>query len=139
MKSLLPWQELQRGPKSAEVTVLLDYISPILTTSLYRSLKNRHWAIVLTITGRLLILLTIAFSTALLVLIPTEVTIDNVSFTATRFDPESINLETIGSLAADMYYGANFGNLIAPLGTFTNTCVPLLTTQDRRIPSDARL
>ncbi|ETS82189.1 hypothetical protein PFICI_07191 [Pestalotiopsis fici W106-1] len=143
VRSLQPWHELQRGPKSAETTLLLDYISPLLTTSLWRSLKNRHWPVFLTIVGRLLILLTIAFSTALLVLSPTEVKIQNIPFTVSGFDTESFKLDNVGPVAADMYYGVNFGNLAAPIGTTADTCVPPLSRQinkeNNNIPSNAEL
>lgn len=142
IRSLLPWQELQKGPRPAEVTLLLDYISPILTTSLWRALKNRHWAVVLTISGRLLISLAIAFSTALLILAPTSVTIDNALFSIPK-RTEAFTLDDVGPFAADMYYGVNFGKLAAPLGTFTDSYVPLIQSPagDKvgRIPSNAVL
>lgn len=138
----MPWQELQKGPRPAEVTLLLDYISPILTTSLWRASKNRHWAVVLSITGRLLISLAIAFSTALFILAPTSVTIDNVSFNIPK-PTRAFALDDVGPFAADMYYGVNFGNLAPPMGTFANAYVPLIQSRANdkigRIPSNAVL
>lgn len=56
---LMPWRELQKGPASAQKTLLLDYVSPIIPTALWDAFKNRHWAVVLSITGHLLILGTV--------------------------------------------------------------------------------
>ncbi|KAI1861168.1 hypothetical protein JX265_009787 [Neoarthrinium moseri] len=130
VRSLLPWQELRRGPKPAAKTVLLDYISPLITTSLWRALKNCHWPVVLTITGRLLILLAIAFSTGLLVLSPTEVELGDISLVAAKLDAKSFKAEDVGPVAADMYYGVQFGNLVAPVGTFRDTFVSPFTPRN---------
>lgn len=62
-KMLMPWRELQQGPASAQKTMLLDYISPILPTALIAAIKNRHWAVVMSIAGHLLILGTVSLQT----------------------------------------------------------------------------
>lgn len=58
-KILMPWKELQQGPAPVSKTLLLDYISPILPTALWASIKNRHWAVVMSTVGHLLILGTV--------------------------------------------------------------------------------
>ena len=58
-KIMMPWKELQTGPKSADKTLLLDYVSPILPVSLWVALKNKHWAIVVSLSGHLLITLAV--------------------------------------------------------------------------------
>jgi hypothetical protein len=55
----MPWEELKTGPSPAEKTLLLDYISPIPPIGLWIAIKNRHWAVVLSIVGQLLILGTV--------------------------------------------------------------------------------
>lgn len=62
-KILMPWKELQQGPAPVHKTLLLDYISPILPTSLWAAIKNRHWAVVMSTVGHLLILGTVRSST----------------------------------------------------------------------------
>lgn len=61
-KILMPWEELRTGPSSADKTLLLDYISPLLPVSLWRAIGNRHWAVVMSIAGQLLILGTVRLS-----------------------------------------------------------------------------
>jgi hypothetical protein len=39
-RQLTPWQELQNGPSTARRTVLLDYVSPILPTVIYRNTQG---------------------------------------------------------------------------------------------------
>jgi hypothetical protein len=52
----------------ADRSVLLDYISPMLIVSLSKSLKNRHFLVVLTISEFILIKILVILSTGLLVL-----------------------------------------------------------------------
>lgn len=59
-KRLMPWHELHPGPISAEKTVLLDYITPMLPTTLYRATINNHWAIVASTLGILLLQLSVS-------------------------------------------------------------------------------
>ncbi|ETS82552.1 hypothetical protein PFICI_04428 [Pestalotiopsis fici W106-1] len=141
VRSLVPWQELRQGPKPAEVTLLLDYISPLSTTIIWRGLRNRHWAVVMTVAGRFLILLTTAFSTALFVLSPTEMEFINVPMSVPTFDTESFKLDSVGPFATNMYYAVNFGNLAEPLGAFSDACVPSPTIQadTQSIPSNAKI
>jgi hypothetical protein len=61
-KILMPWEELRTGPSSADKTLLLDYISPLLPVSLWMAIRNRHWAVVMSILGQLLILGTVRLS-----------------------------------------------------------------------------
>jgi hypothetical protein len=58
-KILMPWKELQSGPASADKTLLLDYLSPIIPVSLWVALKNKHWAVVVLSSGQLLITLAV--------------------------------------------------------------------------------
>lgn len=71
-KMLMPWKELQKGPISVDKFLLLDYISPILPSSLWKAIKNRHWAVAMSILGHPLILGTLVFSTGLLILEETK-------------------------------------------------------------------
>lgn len=61
-KILMPWEELKAGPSPADKTLLLDYISPILPVSFWIAIKNRHWAVVISMLGQLLILGTVRIS-----------------------------------------------------------------------------
>ena len=79
-KMLTPWKELRAGA-SAKKTVLLDYASPILPSCLRASVGNRHWAVLSTILGSLLLRIAIVFSTGLIVLTPTTMTKQNLNVT----------------------------------------------------------
>ena len=69
-KILMPWEELRTGPSSAEKTLLLDYISPLLPVGLWMAIRNRHWAVVMSIFGQLLILGTVCLSKSPLLTAP---------------------------------------------------------------------
>lgn len=60
-KMLMPWEELRAGPSPVAKTLLLDYISPWSPIGLWMAVKNRHWAVVMSIIGQLLIMGTVCF------------------------------------------------------------------------------
>ncbi|KAL7919614.1 hypothetical protein ACQKWADRAFT_300949 [Trichoderma austrokoningii] len=128
-KILMPWEELKAGPSPAEKTLLLDYISPILPISLWVAIKNRHWAVVMSMIGQLLILGTTVFSTGFLILEPTTLTKNDETFQlSSKFQlGQSVEPETawdVGPGPAQTYYGINFYGLRFPAGTSENFIVP---------------
>lgn len=64
-KAAQPWRNLFAGPVSADSSVLLDYVTPFQAVSLFRALKNRHYAVAVTITSFFLLKFIILLSTAL--------------------------------------------------------------------------
>lgn len=58
----MPWEELKTGPSPADKTLLLDYISPILPVGFWIAIRNRHWAVVMSMLGQFLILGTVRTS-----------------------------------------------------------------------------
>ncbi|KAF4981465.1 hypothetical protein FZEAL_2708 [Fusarium zealandicum] len=136
-KMLMPWKELQQGPAPVDKSLLLDYVSPILSTALWKAIKNRHWAVVLSITGHLLILGTTQtiFSTGLLILESTEVTKQSQDFSLKgEFqikDAADVDLAfKVGPAAAQLYYGIHFQGLHYPAGTSEDIIVPELQLPD---------
>ncbi|OHE92149.1 hypothetical protein CORC01_12552 [Colletotrichum orchidophilum] len=126
-KILMPWKELRSGLSAIHKTLLLDYVSPLVTNSLWKAIKNRHWAVVSSIVGWALILLTTVFSTGLLILETTEVTKDNVEIVmTTSFDADGFDLTTVGPGPAQVYYAINFQNLPYPSGTSEDMVIPQL-------------
>ncbi|KAL6894743.1 hypothetical protein GGI43DRAFT_412098 [Trichoderma evansii] len=128
-KILMPWEELKIGPSSADKTLLLDYVSPILPISLWTAIKNRHWAVVISIVGQLLILGTTVFSTGFLILEPTTLTKTDETFQlSSKFQlSQSIDPKfawDVGPGPAQTYYGINFYGLRFPAGTSQNFVVP---------------
>lgn len=61
-RTLTPWKGLRDGPSAAERTLLLDYVSPLMLTVLWKSMKTRHWAVLTSIFGILLIQLAVCAS-----------------------------------------------------------------------------
>lgn len=59
IKILTPWQEMRRGQTTADRSVLLEYISPLMMTVIWRSVKQRHWVVTTSILGILLIQLAV--------------------------------------------------------------------------------
>ncbi|KAK1524737.1 hypothetical protein CPAR01_13685 [Colletotrichum paranaense] len=134
-KILMPWKELRSGPSDVHKTLLLDYVSPLVTTSFWKAIKNRHWAVVGSIAGWALILLTTVFSTGLLILEPTEVTSDNVDIVmTTSFDAGGFDILDMGPGPAQVYYAINFQNLPYPSGTSEDMVIPQLNAMGNGRP-----
>ncbi|KAI1319490.1 hypothetical protein F5Y16DRAFT_390811 [Xylariaceae sp. FL0255] len=122
---LVPWAELRRGPATADRSVLIDYISPLVLVVLYRATKNRHWAVTATIVGGLLIQLATIFSTGLFVLEPTTLTQGGASVSiATAFNGSDFTLtntsSNIGQNPTVLYYGERVQNLPGFAGVDVN-------------------
>ncbi|KAI0876144.1 hypothetical protein GGS24DRAFT_488825 [Hypoxylon argillaceum] len=109
-KILTPWKDMRQGHTTADRSVLLEYISPLMMTTLWRAMKKRHWAVIASITGIVLIQLATVFSTGLFVLQPTVLKQDNVPvavksiFNGTDFHLTNTS-STIGTAPAILYYG----------------------------------
>ncbi|KAL6786618.1 hypothetical protein J3E68DRAFT_420134 [Trichoderma sp. SZMC 28012] len=128
-KILMPWEELRTGPSSADKTLLLDYISPLLPISLWTAIKNRHWAVALSLIGQLLILGTTISSTGLLILEPTQMSKGDQKFElSSQFQlNQSVDPRVAGYVGpgpAQTYYGINFYGLRYPAGTAQDFIVP---------------
>ncbi|KAH6603635.1 hypothetical protein Trco_008410 [Trichoderma cornu-damae] len=128
-KILAPWEELGMGSSSAEKTLLLDYISPLLPIGLWMAIKNGHWAVAMSTIGQLLILGTTVFSTGLLILEPTQLTSDDEHFQLSSKFQLDRSLDprlawAIGPGPAQTYYGVNFYGLRYPPGTAQDFVIP---------------
>lgn len=66
-----PWRQLRTGYTEPQLGILLDYVSPMQVISLYRSFRQRHAPVALSIAGFLLLKFIILVSTALFTLEPT--------------------------------------------------------------------
>ncbi|KAI9154700.1 MFS transporter cpaT [Paramyrothecium foliicola] len=126
-KILTPWKELSEGPAAAEKTLLLDYVSPILPVNLWMAMKYRHWAVVLSITGQILILASTVFSTALIVLEPTNITQNQPDLRLMTSLQPITDFDwylDIGPWAAQIYHGVQFLDVPYPLGTSEDIALP---------------
>lgn len=70
-KALAPWKELQNGPVTARKSIFLDYVGPIQALTFFHAAGNRHFVVVLTISGFFLLKAITIASTGLL--LPTMV------------------------------------------------------------------
>jgi hypothetical protein len=135
----MPWYELRHGPAPADRTLLLDYLSPITATVLWRAAKNRHWCIVTTIGGNLLLLLATVFSTGLLAVESTPIVENNVALLSFQFDASDYSLDNVGAEALSVVYATRFQDLAYPLGTTSDVVVPTFepTIEDLITPLDS--
>ena len=84
-KLMQPWQELSKGQVDAERSILLDYLSPMHTTSLVQAVRHRHAPVAASISGFIILKAIILLSTGLLVLTPVESTGPHPVALNTRF------------------------------------------------------
>jgi Protein of unknown function (DUF3433) len=115
-KQLMPWAEMAKGPAIPDKSIMLDYVSPFLTTAMYRSFRNRHFVVFLTITVFIALKMIMIASTSLLILknvvvrsVPTQLLVANV------FD--SGNQSHRQSRAGLVVQGIQKYNLPFPTGT----------------------
>ncbi|KAI9147472.1 hypothetical protein HJFPF1_12494 [Paramyrothecium foliicola] len=126
IKVSMPWVELQKKPTERDKALTLNYVSVSLPTSLYMALINRHWAVMLSTAGQCLIIATMVFSTALLVLVPIETTTvrSDISLPYVFKIREHIAQSshwTPGSSATLLFYGIHVMDLTYPMETSNDT------------------
>ncbi|KAI1080438.1 hypothetical protein F5B20DRAFT_570288 [Whalleya microplaca] len=124
-RTLAAWKELKAGPAGAEKTVLMDYVSPLVITVLWKSIKARHWAVMMSIFGTFFIQLATIFSAGLFTLEPTAMEQGGVPLTVIKaFDGTDFMLNrsssNIGTFPTIMYYGTKIQGLVPPTGLDLN-------------------
>ncbi|KAK8097607.1 uncharacterized protein PG998_013093 [Apiospora kogelbergensis] len=106
-KLLQPWKGLRNGPTTASNSVLLDYISPNVFSSLWRAGKLRHISVLAALLGGLLLKLVVVASTGLLYPIPTFTPMHNITLEALSTFKSSANVHNmIGNTESAFDYGA---------------------------------
>ncbi|KAI9154765.1 hypothetical protein HJFPF1_07322 [Paramyrothecium foliicola] len=128
-KILMPWKELQNGPAPSDKTVLLDYISPPLPITCWNAAKNRHFAVVLSTVGYVLITVS---STGLLILEPTQLIEGNYTLHAkTEFRVyDGFFPIFVDQSAAQAYYATQSMGMRRPSGTFDDIIIPEIQIPD---------
>lgn len=138
-KVLQPWQELKRGPTSAEQSVLLDYISPILPINLWKAGRLRHAAVLLTICVGLILRLVTVASTGLLAPVDTGMPFESITleastaFSAAEYDDYIFNIDTQAESVIDYQAYA----LIAEDLPFPDGIHPSLAFQKFSLPHNS--
>ncbi|KAL2421635.1 hypothetical protein ABEF95_007855 [Exophiala dermatitidis] len=106
-KALTPWSELRQGNAQASKSILLDYISPLQVVSFYTALRNKHIAVVASISGFFCLKLITLASTGLL-------------FPATASLPsQAINLTVQTSFNGSLYDSSTNPALFDPSLAYT--------------------
>ncbi|KAL2392361.1 hypothetical protein ABEF93_001899 [Exophiala dermatitidis] len=124
-KALTPWSGLRQGNAQASKSILLDYISPLQVVSFYTALRNKHVAVVASISGFVCLKLITLASTGLL-------------FPATASLPsQAVNLTVLTSFNGSLYNSSTNPALFDPSLVYTAYAVmvkglpyPDATTQD---------
>ncbi|KAM0706042.1 hypothetical protein Q7P35_007402 [Cladosporium inversicolor] len=88
-KLMQPWNELSKGSSDADRSLLLDYLSPIHTTSLFRAIRYRHIPVLASILCFVVLKIVILLSTGLLVLAPVSIDEARNVTLVTAFDTQS--------------------------------------------------
>jgi hypothetical protein len=101
-KLMQPWQELRKGQVDAERSILLNYLSPMHTTSLVQAVRHRHAPIAASISGFIVLKANILLSTGVLVLTPVESTGPQPFTLNTRFSKSPRT--SLATLQQQYYY-----------------------------------
>lgn len=123
-KELMPWVVMYDGIAPASQTVLLDYVSIWSIKALFRSVKNGHYIVALSVTGSLLLSLMIVFSTGLFAIqdvgmdAHVPITILEV-FNSSDFTVNNTNMSPWATS-----YGIRYNNLSYPYGTTEHHVFP---------------
>lgn len=102
-KLLKPWEELRNGPATAFNSVLLDYISPNVFSSLWRAGKLRHISVLVALVGGPLLKLIIVASTGLLYPVPAFTPMQSITLEAASTFNSSDHIHEWSSLAESAF------------------------------------
>lgn len=127
----MPWHELANGPASADKTILLEYMSHTIGGNIWLSIKNRHWAVTITILGNLTCLLMIVFATGLFSLQNTLISRQGTVLAGNQLNGSAYNSSTVGASPALLSFAIQGKNLSYPQGTTGDTLVPLFKPIER--------
>lgn len=123
-KAFMPWHELAHGPAPARKSILLEYISSGVLPNLWKSIKNRHWPVTITVIGYLLVLLSTVFVTGLFTLDLTTITVDQVPLRSSHFNTSSFDPTKLDASPGLLSLAIQTQNLSYPKGTSLDTVVP---------------
>ncbi|KAI1428114.1 hypothetical protein F5Y12DRAFT_733669 [Xylaria sp. FL1777] len=101
-----PWKEMQNHLADSSKSVQLDYISPLPTTTFYRAVKNRHFAVAASVLGVVILKAVMIASAALLVSSPTEFSRTWPVNLITKFDGSGYLSTVTGQRSAEAFVKA---------------------------------
>ncbi|KAI1757894.1 hypothetical protein F4782DRAFT_544286 [Xylaria castorea] len=124
-KTIAPWLQLSSGPKDADRTVLLDYISPFPTTTVFQALRYKDFYVMAAVLVTIILRVLIVLSTSLITLVPVRIELHEVpvklqhTFRTTVLEgwplPESA-FNPPDSVKAQVYMGLINGEHPYPVG-----------------------
>lgn len=104
-KLLEPWKELKGGPATADKTVLLDYVSPILPVNLWKAGELKHITVLVAICADIVLRIVTVASTGLISPVSMSMPFENVTlvssttFTAADYEPASQDFDALAESA----------------------------------------
>lgn len=117
---MIPWKLMADEPQTAENSLLLDYVSPNPLFVLWKSLRAKHWPVLVTVLGSQLITLVTVISTGIFVLEPTLVQQKEAPMAVRRFNNSSPNITIIDALPVLAVSGIMSGNISVAYPPYTN-------------------
>ncbi|KAK5103101.1 hypothetical protein LTS08_003904 [Lithohypha guttulata] len=141
-KSAAPWCALSKGSTLARKSVLLDYVSTFQAAAFWKSFRNRHISVVLSILGFVLLKIATLSSTGLLVLEPAPfqqvMNLTLASAIGQERDLSNITLTTNDPSLVYTTYGTLAQNLPKPFGLGNRLAYPTFSLAQDMSP-DANL
>lgn len=119
-KSAMPWNELAEGLSKGSRSLLLDYVSIFQAVAFWKSFRNRHWSVVLSILGFIALKTSTMISTGLLTIGSSVINLHSNGNTETALSSNAFtdNTSLIPSDQSIVYttYGILDQHLQKPLG-----------------------
>lgn len=123
----MPWKLMAGSPQTAKAkdSLLLDYVSPNPLVVLWKSLRAKHWPVLISVIGSQLIILVTVISTSLFVLESTTVQQKKVPMTVRRFDASNFNASLVDALPVLAVSSIMSGNISVTYPSHTNEFIAI--------------
>jgi hypothetical protein len=125
IKETMPWHELSTESFKSEDMYHLDYVSSSIHSNIWTALKNQHWAVAISTTGQLVLLVSLVFVTGLFSLDKVAFSETNLPLRSNSFNGSAFDLNAVDPSSALLNLAIQTQNLSFPKGTSLDTVVPL--------------
>ena len=119
-KALMPWKLMSEKPRSADQSLLLDYVSDNVLAVLSGAIWHRHLPVIASTIGSLTIILVTVFSTGLFVLQPTSIHASTAISLLSTFNGNEFNISAVDSFPVLAVSSILSGNLSIDYPSSTN-------------------
>ncbi|EON69758.1 hypothetical protein W97_09021 [Coniosporium apollinis CBS 100218] len=114
----MPWALMAREQQTAENSLMLDYVSPWILSSLYQSIRASHFPVAVAVTGTVLIKIMTILSTGLLTLAVAPIHNNGTALIALdKFRNNPFNISSVVSAPVAAVWAASVYNTTLPFGT----------------------